>query len=333
MTKALKFIAWIILICGFVLAVGFFVFIGKHNIILTPEKETPDFDITGSIGDYVGGVIGTFFSLVSAILVIVTLQEQEKQYKRDRFIQSFYEMLHLHRDNVSNLVYTKHDQENITGREVFSVLVREYSRAFSLIHLYCDNVYNNTIEKDVKDYLSDNTKRAKLEMRIAYGYFFFGSDHFSLSAPSPSEMIIETEVVRLLHFNNYTISSHNILLGHYYRHLFQIITMLMRAEMLNESDKYSYSKQLRAQLNDDEQLLLYYNAMSDVGKNWLIADDSKINKIIPFYNKVKLMCPMARFRMIKNIPFNKDIVGLSPLEQFSNEIRYFNRKEIHFLKT
>ena len=53
--------------CGFVLA---------DTEISMPE--------TGNIGDFIGGVVGTLFSLASIILLLLTLRDQNHQYKRDR---------------------------------------------------------------------------------------------------------------------------------------------------------------------------------------------------------------------------------------------------------
>ena len=70
--------------------------------------------------------------------------------------------------------------------------------------------------------------------------------------------------------------------------------MLENEKSLKESERYTYAKQLRAQLNDNEQLLLYYNSMSEIGSEWLK----------PHKNKTwgrKHKCPIERFKMIKNI--------------------------------
>lgn len=83
---------------------------------------------------------------------------------------------------------------------------------------------------------------------------------------------------------------------------------------LDENEKYGYAKQLRAQLNDDEQVLLYYNSLSDIGKEWIEKLAQK---------KRKEMCLMARFRMIKNIPYYKDIKGIQPQELFKQEIKIY----------
>lgn len=265
--------------------------------------------LTGNIGDFVGGTIGTIFTLAGALLVIVTLREQEMQNTRDRFAQSFYEMLHLHRENVSELSLEKSGDVTLNGRLVFAELIREYTQVYQLIDSYCRNILSCTKTEIIKNYLRDDVKRLLFEMKLSYGYFFYGSDDYVLYHANEEETLIQSEIKRLLNYNYFTISSHNVLLGHYFRHLFQIVKMLENEKSLKESERYTYAKQLRAQLNDNEQLLLYYNSMSEIGSEWLN----------PHKNKTwgrKHKCPIERFKMIKNIPSNMEILGIKPQNVF-----------------
>lgn len=324
MKTVLRYLSYIILIGGVIISSFFCYHLITHGIILTPEGKSPDMNLTGGIGDFIGGTVGTVFSLAGALLVVVTLREQEEQNRKDRFAQSFYEMVRLHRENVANLHLKKGDSMSFVGREVFSELVADYGKTYCLIHSYCDNLIANRASEAIHDYLIASENRILFEMKIAYGYFFFGSEEYKLRKASDVEEKIQLEIKGLLHFNNYTISSHNVLLGHYYRHLYQTVMMLADERVLSEREKYAYAKQLRAQLNDDEQLLLYYNAMSEIGADWLYTK----HKII---GKPDKMCLMARFRMIRNIPFNKVIYGVNPKQAFKNEAQVFSkRREIMF---
>lgn len=93
-------------------------------------------------------------------------------------------------------------------------------------------------------------------------------------------------------------------LGHYYRHLYQMIKLI--DDFDNESienaelriNKKSFAKLIRAQLSNDEQLLLFYNSQSIIGKGWLR------NNYIKNYN------------LIKNIPIPLANFGKSPIEVF-----------------
>ena len=319
MKTFLRYLSLVILFGGIGISVFFSYHLMTHGIILTPEGKTPDMNVTGGIGDFIGGTVGAVFSLASALLVVLTLREQEDQNRKDRFAQSFYEMLHLHRENVANLHLQKGGSKSFVGREVFSELVADYGKTYCLIHSYCDNIVANRVSGEIHNYLIDQEKRSLFEMKMAYGYFFFGAEEYKLRKASDVEEEIQLEIKGLLHFNNYTISSHNVLLGHYYRHLYQTVMMLANERVLSEKEKYAYAKQLRAQLNDDEQLLLYYNAMSEIGADWLYTKHRNISK-------PDKMCPMARFRMIKNIPFNKEIYGVNPKQLFKIEAQVISKR-------
>ena len=105
--------------------------------------------------------------------------------------------------------------------------------------------------------------------------------------------------------------------------MFQMLKLVENASFLNEKEKYGYAKQLRAQLNDDEQVLLYYNSLSDIGKDWIENLDQK---------KRKKMCLIARFRMIKNIPYYKEIKGLQPQDLFKTEMIAYKKKNESFFE-
>ena len=209
MTSFLRYLSIFIIVVGICVFIFFWIILSTHNIILTPEGETPDMPLTGNIGDFVGGTIGTIFTLASALLVIVTLREQEKQNARDRFAQSFYEMLHLHRENVSEMSLSKGKEITIKGRMVFSELIKEYMQVYKLIDSYCENILSSSKCESVKNYLNVKEKRLLLEMKLTYGYFFYGSEDYTLDQASNDEDRIQEELKRLLNYNNFTISSHN----------------------------------------------------------------------------------------------------------------------------
>ena len=212
-------------------------------------------------------------------------------------------MLHLHRENVSEMSLSKGKGITIKGRMVFSELIKEYMQVYKLIDSYCENILSCYKCESVKNYLNVKEKRLLLEMKLTYGYFFYGSDDYTLAQASNDEDRIQAELKRLLDYNNFTISSHNVLLGHYFRHLFQMVKMLENEVSLKDIDRYNYAKQLRAQLNDDEQLLLHYNAMSEIGAEWYK----------PYRKSTWERRPMSlieRYQMIKNIPSNVEVLGV-----------------------
>lgn len=310
-----------LLLFGLVITIVFFCVLRESNYTLADSEHKVSISATGNIGDFIGGVVGTVLSLASVILLILTLTDQRDQYKLDSFGQTFYEMLHIHNDNVTSMRLK--DVDNTTGRDVFSKLVTDYEHIYDIVYGCLENIRSlvplpgkdmkekNDILKRMQEYLKDEQGAIRLNMRIAYGFFFYGSEKFLLKSEQSAENDILEHVKHLLVLGNNMVCPHNVLLGHYYRHMYQMLKLVENASFLGEKEKYGYAKQLRAQLNDDEQVLLYYNSLSDIGKDWIVDLGQK--------NRQK-MCLIARFRMIKNIPYYKKIKGLQPQELFKTEI-------------
>lgn len=81
-------------------------------------------------------------------------------------------------------------------------------------------------------------------------------------------------------------SGHNSRLGHYYRHLYQMVNYVVSSDNKIVKDKYSFIKIIRAQLSNFEQVLLYFNSLSFFGKAWLSENyftDWRIIKNMPLY--------------------------------------------------
>lgn len=92
----------------FFLAISFILF--SANVTLF-EKDLPiNAERFGTFGDFVGGVLGTIFALISIILVLKTFGYQQKVTQNNdslltaqRFNDLFFELLHLHQATISSL--------------------------------------------------------------------------------------------------------------------------------------------------------------------------------------------------------------------------------------
>jgi Putative phage abortive infection protein len=74
-----------------------------------------------------------------------------------------------------------------------------------------------------------------------------------------------------------------------------------QSKIINDQEKYFYLKTLRAQLSAHEQLILFYSALSEIGKPWV----APINYI-------------ARYRLIKNVPLENGFTyGINPASYFA----------------
>ncbi|GGH03011.1 hypothetical protein GCM10007422_17810 [Pedobacter zeae] len=85
---------------------------------------------------------------------------------------------------------------------------------------------------------------------------------------------------------------HRFRLGHYYRHLYQLVCFVHYNTELSPDEKKNYTRIIRGQLSDYEQILFFYNSISQLGRVWELASNNnesidKNDHLISNYNLVK----------------------------------------------
>lgn len=92
-----------------------------------------DFTVTGQVGDFIGGLLGTIISGAAFYFLYLTLNEQRKSGVKQSFESRLYQLINLHRENISELEYTKFYKsklEKSESRKVFRVVVEEFMDCF-----------------------------------------------------------------------------------------------------------------------------------------------------------------------------------------------------------
>lgn len=98
---------------------------------------------------------------------------------------------------------------------------------------------------------------------------------------------------------------HRFRLGHYYRHLFQMSCFVHYHKDLTNDDKIAYMRILRGQLSDYEQILFFYNSISQLGRDWEITDSN--GKSVEKKNRL-----ITTYKIIKSISSTKLVNNLEP---------------------
>lgn len=88
--------------------------------------------------------------------------------------------------------------------------------------------------------------------------------------------------------------------GNYFRQLFQIVNHVNSQEWLKYGDKYGYVKMLRSQLSNQEEVLLFYNSISDVGMAWEYENKGRDEQD----ENLQLI---TKYNILKNIPHNTTV--------------------------
>jgi len=147
-------------------------------------------DKTGQVGDFIGGVVGTIFSLAGFVALLLTLYNQSDTSYKEQFEGKFFELIKIHRDNVNeiNIRRKLRDKKEIldfefSGRKAFKTIVsdfvicrndlRPYFRKHTIADVYEEGYLKKTIEILGVD---PNHKRilSFARVNIAYCITFYG---------------------------------------------------------------------------------------------------------------------------------------------------------------
>lgn len=316
---------------------------------LFTQKWFGDFTGTGAIGDTINGIAGPFIALLAAVLTFLAFfiqyksnlqqksqfneslaiqraeaKDQERNRLKDKIESRFFELLKIHRDNVSEF-----HSKGKNGRSVTIEMYDEFNDLYDFVKQW----YSFD-----KSSLQDEMEWRRRCCETAYLLFFFGVGNRTTEETfSDIRSVIDHDSFFDLEFYRQALKpmdknhrdrresnkeklkdersfldhdGHQSRLGHYFRHLFQTVKFIdgQPKELLSYEEKRDYIKTLRAQLSNHEQAIFFFNSLTYLGDSWerSQADDNK--KLITKYN------------LIKNIP--KDFTGDLNPEHYYPDVFY-----------
>ncbi|WP_396148528.1 putative phage abortive infection protein [Flavobacterium sp.] len=305
--------------------------------------NTDKIDSIGTLGDAVGGILNPVIAIGAALLTFLAFYIQyqankqlQKQFKIQQFESQFYEMIRLHRANIDEMDIAS----KIHGRKCFVRMFQEFKFIYlKLFEIYNSNdVYKDKLKK--KDLceityfvfffgIGLNTEDIVLKLvkpsqekitQDLIDKLIMIKQNWKENKSKTNSLLEKNECYNLIFIHNenrvnyeykitYTpFDGHNTRLGHYYRHLYQTVSFVVNSNIMKDNnEKKIYLKLLRAQLSNHEQLLLYYNSLTNFGKGWI---DNEY---------------FTTFEMIKNIPLKFADFGEKPKE-FLKDKKGFNDK-------
>lgn len=266
---------WLILIfCICFALINIVIFIEIYDSSILEENSV------GALGEFIGGYIGTLFALVSVLLLYLTFKIQRESSIIEKFETKYFALINLHRENVAEIRLGED-----AGRKVFVLLVREFRAILEIVKQ--QNLYNDanlsqeqlinfsfiTLYYGVGPHSSRVLRKALLDFpeRLVNGVI-----------DKLENKSLKKKIKKERNFSFTPFEGHQSRLGHYFRHLYQTITYVHHNKI--EIDKYEQVKTMRAQLSNHEQVLLFFNSVSNLGNVW-----KKENLI-------------TKYRLIKNIP-------------------------------
>lgn len=183
-SDGLAILAIILIVIGVILTL----FFGLEFILNINKLSYGPIDpsIWGQFGDVLGGVVGTVFTLAGTLLIYLSFRGQTKQNKREAFESNFFVMINLHRQNVSELNYTKFDNgssRTALHRKVFRLIFREFIECFREVKGFSNSKNPNDYLKPeyrikLTEIINSNNKEIDIIelaiVDIAYSIVFYG---------------------------------------------------------------------------------------------------------------------------------------------------------------
>lgn len=290
-----------------------------------------DSDHIDHIGSYFSGLVG----IVSVYYLYRTLRSQSLSFRMSSFETRFVEMVSMQRQNLKSIVVIDGEvanHPNRIGQDAIKLFIKRFDDAYQKVDAYLANkdvstLYNER-EKYERDILvwTELLLKQRLCSNIAYLVTFIGvhleganllrtkylsylkTEHINAILREFQLLLVYGEEVgqlgddpvsqsKKVRCPNKLYTGFQQEFGNYFRQLFQIVNYANNQKWLYYGDKYGYVKMLRSQFSNQEEELLFYNSLSDVGMAWEYADKG-VKK--PNVNNQLL----TKYNLLKNIPHN-----------------------------
>jgi hypothetical protein len=280
--KSKRLLFWLI---PTIVAAGFALFhvAFKVNAFVNSKPEYAE-----QLGSFVGGIfgalLGALFAFISVLLLYFTLRGQQRSATEQTFETKYFELLKMHRDNVSEIGI-----KGGGGRKLFVFLVRELRCILAIVrkvsNAFDQRLCNEELLK-ISYYclffgVGPNSSRM---LKMALAELNYDSGLINAVEGALNDPKTKVQVMAERNFSYLPFEGHQSRLGHYYRHLYQMVQYVDQNAPGDESQKYAYAKTIRAQLSTHEQALLLVNSRTPMGRNW--------------WNKNWIV----KYRLVKNIP-------------------------------
>jgi len=262
-------------------------------------------------------------------------EQFQRQLNHQQFESQFYEMLRLHKENVNEMELSGklRIEDNwiplsITKRKVFQEMKEEFE---SLLELATRDKNNSLQAIEDPNFKYRYFPLSGETYRECYEIFFWGlnpTQKYKLAKAVIDDFKniqgyqhqdsdnYDASEANNIKFNIDAYRGHSWLLGHYYRHLYQMVTFVVESKIVAEhEEKMRYLKIIRAQLSNYEQIMLFYNWLSGYGAPW--EDDKRTY--------------FTKYRMIHNlwheILFDSDYIS-GKVEYLRNKFRENEKGEL-----
>ena len=251
-TKSRLWIWIVVAIIGVLAAWGLSWWLINKNIDCSTER--------GTFGDMFGAVNALFSGLAFAGLIVTLLyqkeelklqreelketrnelnaqklefQEQNKTMKRQRFENTFFNMLSLQQEIVANLSFEYYASPNIRPHNIPEEI---FYRGVPKGQFHGREVFEGIYKHAVIEYNGIRYLDGIYKLLSNSGYAIY------------SNISITTRF------------------DHYFRHLYRIVKYVDSSDLISDDERYEYACIARSQLSDYELVMLFYNCLTANGR-------------------------------------------------------------------
>lgn len=303
----LKYFSFTLISIGIIVTIGYFILVGNGIIF---QNNSSSFQNSSMIGDFIGGVVGSLWSLAGVLLFYIALTFQTKEIKNQEA------QIALQREELKNQII-----ELKETRDVF--LLQNFENTFFNLlknqrelvnNIECEIILGglkqkivgakffelsgSVLRKTYDFYLPDDRRRCSMEDLAYVNDIYFSRKYIYEMA----ELIrpAQNDELRIRHCYDLYLKRFSENINHYFRHLYSILKFIKQHE--KDIEKYrapeEYSRILRSQMTLAELFLTFYNGLYfpkmkllleeyDIVKNFYVDDLLNIGHEIYYKTKLK----------------------------------------------
>lgn len=249
-----------------------------------------DYNLFGTFGDFVGGILGTIFALLGTLMVVRTFRYQQS----------------VTRDNRNQLETQRLNDLFFELIKLYQTEVKELCGQISQVRSYKQN-------EDVPQSDKDTNKKMTVEKtEISYNdKDFFDYEKRRLQNGFRNRKSFHANSREALKYYMLFYIKNRAKIAAYFRTIYRIYD-LIDSSKLDEETKKNYLKIMRAQLTESELFFIRYNAMSYYGANF-----------VKYINKYHILKHLPALEMLE---FKEWWEPLNTIERMGLNIVYDNVK-------
>lgn len=258
-------------------------YITKEKLGIPETAIISNEELQGVFGDKFGAVNALFSALAFAgIIFTIILQKKELKLQREeleetrgefikqnrtlnrqRFENTFFQLLKLHGDIVDKFKIKGFDGNDYEKREFFLGAIKDFKYKSEYKYFIYSGL-NKLEPEEINSIKADRditqTYKSKLEQEEIKNILELTNaeiDNFICEPTENKERIVANEYKNFFHRHQYN-------LGHYFRNLYHIFKYIYITKLISDEDKQFYASIVRAQLSTDELVLIFYNSLTPV---------------------------------------------------------------------